>query len=142
MLRSGCRKAVEVVLRRRTNVFRHASHSAPAPIHQPNAPLELDPAFQALLRDVEISLRNQVAESSSGPRELEIFPHTPEGELDFLTSAELDIEDGVGGKETRKSPAAAFGGHRIGAVVLPLELQASIERLVEGTSGLRLPLLS
>ncbi|TFK94959.1 Rsm22-domain-containing protein [Polyporus arcularius HHB13444] len=131
MLRLGSRRTLGVVLRRKTHIVRCSSTSASSS-HHPNAPLELDPAFQALLRDIEMSLRNKDASSSRGPRELEVFPHDPETELDYLTSAELDARDDdmFYEREGRKSPAAAFGSQRIGAVVLPFELQSSIGRMV------------
>ncbi|RPD65034.1 Rsm22-domain-containing protein [Lentinus tigrinus ALCF2SS1-6] len=133
MLRLGCRRTLGVVFRHKTDIVRCSSNSASSS-HHPNAPLELDPAFQALLRDIDISLRNKTQEhtsSSRGPRELEVFPHDPESEADYLSSAELDARDDLlNQKEGRKSPAAAFGSQRIGAVVLPFELQSSIGRMV------------
>lgn len=136
MLRLGCRRTLGIVLRQHADAVRCASNAA-IQSHHPNTPLELDPAFQALLRDVEISLRNKIPDGvlSAGhvPRELEALPQDPETELDYLTSAELDVGDeAVGHKEGRKSPAAAFGSQRIGAVVLPLELQSSIQRMIAG----------
>lgn len=68
-----------------------------------------------------------------GPRELEVFPSDPEFEEEYLSAAELDSQDEVPDtKEKRKSPAALFGSKRFGAVVLPLELQDTITRLVAG----------
>lgn len=132
MLRLGCKRTLAFVLRRHHDVARWSSTSA----HQPNAPLDLDPAFQALLKDVEMSLRNKVksdASGSHGPRELEVYPHDPEAPVDYLSSAELDAQDeGFGHKERRKSPAAHFGSQRIGAVVLPFELESTIGRMVAG----------
>ncbi|PIL31515.1 hypothetical protein GSI_06217 [Ganoderma sinense ZZ0214-1] len=132
MLRLGCRRLSGAVVQRYTELVRHASSSSPH--HHPNAPLELDPAFQTLLRDVEISLRNKMPQGASGlqqPRELEVFPRDSDPDVDYLTSAELDARDeGLSGKETRKSPAAAFGSQRIGAVVLPLDLQSAISQIV------------
>ncbi|KAI0718887.1 Rsm22-domain-containing protein [Cerioporus squamosus] len=133
MLRLGSGRTLGAVLRRKTHIVRCSSTSTSSS-HHPNAPLELDPAFQALLRDIDISLRNKVQEhasSSCGPRELEVFPRDPATELDYLTSAELDARDDMlHEKEGRKSPAAAFGSQRIGAVVIPFELQSSIGRMV------------
>ncbi|OSD06141.1 Rsm22-domain-containing protein [Trametes coccinea BRFM310] len=130
MLRLGCKRTLAFVLRRHHDVARWSSTSA----HQPNAPLDLDPAFQALLKDVGMSLRNKVksdASGSHGPRELEVYPHDPEAPVDYLSSAELDAQDeGFGHKERRKSPAAHFGSQRIGAVVLPFELESTIGRMV------------
>ncbi|KAI0778648.1 mitochondrial small ribosomal subunit Rsm22-domain-containing protein [Trametes elegans] len=135
MLRRSCTRSLAGVLRRQPDVSRWTSTSAPAS-HQPNAPLDLDPAFQALLRDVEISLKGKVKLDSAagGPRELELFPHDPDAAADYLTSAELDAQDeGIGHRERRKSPAALFGSQKIGAVVLPLELQTTIGRMVADT---------
>ncbi|KAI0639869.1 mitochondrial small ribosomal subunit Rsm22-domain-containing protein [Trametes polyzona] len=135
MLRQGCHRTLASVLRRQSDIGLRASSSATS-VHQPNAPLDLDPAFQALLRDVEISLTNKVkhdALESSGPRELEVFPHDPDTAVDYLTPAELDAQDdGLGHRERRKSPAALFGSQRIGAVVLPFEMQSTIGRMVAG----------
>ncbi|KAI9057056.1 hypothetical protein FKP32DRAFT_1598544 [Trametes sanguinea] len=81
-----------------------------------------------------MSLRNKVksdASASHGPRELEVFPHDPDAPVDYLSSAELDAQDeGFGSKERRKSPAAHFGSQRIGAVVLPFELESTIWQMV------------
>ncbi|TBU34443.1 Rsm22-domain-containing protein [Dichomitus squalens] len=132
MLRLGCRRAINTGWRRQAELVRYASGSSPS--HQPNAPLELDPAFQALLRDVEMSLRSKAPHDTSGshgPRELELFPRDPHTTVDYLTSAELDAQDESSNRgEGRKSPAAAFGSQRIGAVVLPFEMQSAISRLV------------
>ncbi len=135
MIRLGCRRSLGVVLRRQVDIIRCSSTSASQSYH-PNAPLELDPAFQALLRDVDISLRTKLHEHASGSRghrELEVFPNDPDAEVDYLTSAELDAQDDMlGQKEGRKSPAAAFGSQRIGAVVLPFELQSTIGKMISG----------
>jgi hypothetical protein len=100
---------------------------------QPNAPLDLDPSFRALLEDVDISLINRKSlENRTQPhRELEVFP--PGLALVNEVDTENDVTDEEGHKE-RKSPAALFGSDRIGAVVLPLELQKSISLLISGRS--------
>lgn len=116
--------------------------TSPLATHQPNAPLDLEPSFRALLSDVDLSLlkhKNRNAASTSaasprGPRELEVFPTDPAAVEDYLTAAELDAHDEeLDSKEARKSPAALFGSRRIGAVVLPLDLQNSISRLIAGS---------
>ena len=138
MLRLGGCTTLGTILRRRNDLLRYSSSSPPT--HHPNAPLDLDPAFQALLRDVDISLSNKYSESSSEihkPRELEVYPHDPDTPKNYLTSAELDARDDIPSrKDSRKSPAAAFGSQRIRAVVLPLELQSSIERMIASESPL------
>lgn len=136
MLRLGCRRTLATALRRQLEVVRYSSSPA-YQTHHPNPPLELDPAFQALLRDVDISLRNKVQEHASGsrlPRELEIFPYDSDAETDYLTYAELEAQDDMSDyKEGRKSPAARFGSQRIGSVILPTELQSAITRMISGT---------
>lgn len=118
---------------------------------EPKSPVPLDPSLQALLNDVDISIARHKAgarrtdispravDSGKTQRELEVFPelaleHT-EGDVGS-PALELDYDDAhedADTAETRKSPAAAFGSKAIGAVVLPLELQNSIVRLIEGT---------
>ena len=53
----------------------------------------------------------------------------PEG---MVEDPETQDPDGPFPRSERKSPAASFGGRRIGCVVLPLELQRSILRLISG----------
>ncbi|KAI0830778.1 Rsm22-domain-containing protein [Trametes gibbosa] len=133
MLRSSCHRALAVILRRQPEVGRWSSTSA-STSHHPNAPLDLDPAFQALLRDVEISLTNKAklaATEFSTPRELEVYPQDPETTVEYLTPSELDVqEDDLDHRENRKSPAARFGSQRTGAIVLPFEMQSTISRMV------------
>ncbi|KAH9897940.1 mitochondrial small ribosomal subunit Rsm22-domain-containing protein [Cubamyces lactineus] len=131
MLRSGCTRTLALVLRRRPDIARWSSNIASSS-HHPNAPLDLDPAFQALLRDVEMSLQKAAnAGPAAGPRELEVSPHDPDATVDYLTSAEIDArDDDIGGRGHKKSPAALFGSQRIGAVVLPHEMQESIQQMV------------
>ncbi|KAF8899156.1 mitochondrial small ribosomal subunit Rsm22-domain-containing protein [Infundibulicybe gibba] len=87
---------------------------------QPNEPLHLDPSLQALLKDIDVSLLGQKEASAKSPRELEILDHS-------LTQEPVENpEENVG----RRSPAARFGSHSIGAVVLPFQLQSSINLLI------------
>lgn len=91
--------------------------------------------MKALLRDVDMSLiRHKVMSPSDlakPPRELEVYPNDPNAEDDYMTPEELDLEEvELDGSSTRKSPAALFGSQRIGAVVLPYELQKTIRNLI------------
>lgn len=65
------------------------------------------------------------------PRELEAVA------IECPEEAE-DAEDFVEGhserSEHRKSPAARFGSKKIGAVVMPTELQKSITALIDGAA--------
>jgi hypothetical protein len=125
--------------RRRSVIVSPFGSSASSGFPQVNPRVELDPALRDLLRDVDMSLGGK-KRRRGGPhpvlkRELEHFP-----ELQQVTSVttsdpgDLDLEaqdeDVVG----RKSPAADFGSQGIGAVVLPLELQNSINLIISGAN--------
>ncbi|THV06574.1 hypothetical protein K435DRAFT_834233 [Dendrothele bispora CBS 962.96] len=93
---------------------------------QPNPPLNLDSGLQALLKDVDLSLNRHIT-SPTPLRELNVVPFDRSNEMS-LTQAE--ISDGDENELERKSPAALFGSQRIGAVILPVELQNAINVLI------------
>jgi hypothetical protein len=97
---------------------------------QPNAPLDLDPGFRALLKDVDISITNHKAQQHC---------HTELQELSAQnTSPDLAIVyEGDDRYKERKSPAALFGSQSIGAVVIPSELEKSITLLISGIVSFR-----
>lgn len=97
---------------------------------QAHRPLDLDPSLETLLKDVDISLKNYKA-TSKPPRELDIVAPNEHEILDPDSLEVLEEEDAVG-RDEKKSPAAAFGSRGIGQVVLPLELQNSINVLING----------
>ena len=72
------------------------------------------------------------------PRELEVYPDDPLADTEYMTPEELDLQEAFDpdSKQHRKSPAAKFGSLRSGQVVLPLELETTITKLIAGTSGL------
>lgn len=109
------------------------STSAAAASTQPNAALDLDPTLKALLQDIDISLTSHKhVVAKRPPRELEpVAIEYPEEAED----AEVFVEDHSERGEHRKSPAARFGSKKIGAVVMPTELQKSITTLIDGLSG-------
>lgn len=88
-----------------------------------NPSLDLDPSLQALLKDVDISLtRHKVSVPSH--RELDIIPSQS---IEESREVEISVqEDSL----ERKSPAAIFGSQRFGSIILPLELQNSINLLI------------
>ena len=101
----------------------------------PNPRLTLDPSLQALLNDIDITLLNHKVQDQAVYKELEVVQEadpSPDYEEDELPSE----------KATRKSPAATFGGKRIGAVILPLELQNAISALIEGTDTINFKVLT
>ena len=139
MLRSRCSRSLVAVLRHRTDAACFSS-SAASSSHQPNAPLDLDPSFNAILKDIEISLlrqksRHATASNSTARshRELEVFPSE---ETPVETGVDVEpyepVFDDLDPRDGRKSPAAAFGSQHIRQVVLPLELHNSIDRLISG----------
>ena len=139
MLRSArCAGLTRALLSRTANI----STTAKAGVHHPNAPLDLDPSLQALLSDVDISLARHKARSSMNeptirPRqELEVFADESAA-VDGAELREEDTEDVESDhQDSRKSPAALFGSQRVGAIVLPLELQNAIIKLIEGAHNL------
>ncbi|EIW87110.1 hypothetical protein CONPUDRAFT_116167 [Coniophora puteana RWD-64-598 SS2] len=108
-----------------------SQRAAPYSTALPKPPLDVDPALQALLRDVDISLHSQKrhdAPARAGPRELEAFGLADAAEREVIDEGD---EEAYERREERKSPAAAFGGHRVGAVVLPAELSDAVTALIE-----------
>jgi hypothetical protein len=93
-----------------------------------NRPLDLDPSFRALLNNEDISLKSY-KRNRPAPRELEVLPS---GEAGLFVEEYIEPEDGEEHYNHRKSPAAEFGSRRIGAVILPVELQNSINALISG----------
>ncbi|KAH9004167.1 Rsm22-domain-containing protein [Lactarius hatsudake] len=84
--------------------------SSPFSTHQPNAPLDIDESFRTILQDIGDSLTAYPTDSEPVDlTHLDDEPHAP-------------IE--------RKSPAALFGSQRLGAVVVPQELQQTISGLI------------
>ncbi|PSS29720.1 hypothetical protein PHLCEN_2v2868 [Hermanssonia centrifuga] len=138
LLRSLSTRSLFSASLRRADIRAISSTSA-AGSNQPNAPVELDPSFQALLKDVDLSILRHKARQLPGAdaqahRELEVFPHDPLRADDYMTSEELDSQEyDEDSKDFRKSPAARFGSQRVGAVILPLELQQTITRLISAS---------
>ncbi|KAJ6541927.1 mitochondrial small ribosomal subunit Rsm22-domain-containing protein [Mycena capillaripes] len=140
MLRATGYRGLRNVLRRPSTASSFGS-SAPT-FSQVNPRVELDPALRDLLRDVDISLGGKKRSRGTHvplKRELEEFPEPLQDTLTSTMSISSTVstselgdfdeplhEDTVG----RKSPAAEFGSYGIGAVVLPLELQNSINLII------------
>jgi len=102
-------------------------------------PLNLDPSLRALLKDVDISLKQAKVETppAIAMRQLEVLDDVPlHREISTDDWAPMDISENRMESEQgeeRKSPAASFGSQRIGMVILPLELQSAINLLIAGT---------
>jgi hypothetical protein len=103
--------------------------------HQPNAPLDLDNSFRAILRGVDNSISEQKLkrhQPSPDIHELSVYPTVSQ-------STELaHLDDERSARAERKSPAAHFGSQRLGAVVIPQELQQSIFALISGEATIAL----
>jgi hypothetical protein len=97
--------------------------------HQPNAPLELDKSFRAVLRDIDNSFSEQkLNRHHSLPDIHELTAYPTDSEATEL--AHQDDEENA--RAPRKSPAAHFGSQRLGAVVIPQELKGTISALISG----------
>ena len=97
----------------------------------PNAPLDLDPTLQTLLRDADMTMAHRFnahypKEEPPSHRHMELI------EEEGVTSTSwIEEEEPSSSRGSRKSPAAEFGSKKIGAVVLPDQLQESVVRLIE-----------
>lgn len=125
---------------------RYISSTIIARSHQPNAPVELDPSYASLLKDTDMSIHRHKARQTipdshrpqvTSLRELEIFPS--DSVDDHLTFEELEDQEAGQSRTEQKSPAAVFGSQRIGAVILPFELNQTITRLISGVHVYRSP---
>jgi hypothetical protein len=103
------------------------SSSSVATTSHPNPPLNLDPSLKAFLKDVDISLAHTRTRPLPPRKELDAIPVEPKLAEDAL--AEEDVQDEY---SQRKSPAAHFGSQQIGAVIIPSELQNSINVMISG----------
>lgn len=97
----------------------------------PNAPLDLDPMFRDLLRNADMTMGHKYnvhhpKEEPPSHRHIEVI------EEEGITSTDW-IEEDLSSRGSRKSPAAEFGSRRVGAVVLPDQLQESVTRLIESS---------
>ncbi|KAL0577279.1 37S ribosomal protein S22 [Marasmius crinis-equi] len=124
----AARKAFNALLARECRQWRSFSLSKPAR-RQPNPSLELDPTLQALLKDVDISLAQHKTSDYLEPRELDILP-LDQGRSEPVMGYSEEEVDWSSESLERKSPAAVFGSTRVGAMVLPIELQNSINILI------------
>ncbi|CAA7264757.1 unnamed protein product [Cyclocybe aegerita] len=115
--------------------FNHVDSSVPKTCPIPHPPLNLDPSLQTLLRDIDISIKSAKKHGQLKHRELEIVTESSTSFSNHLaieewapleTSDELEEVE----REDRKSPAAAFGSNSVGSVILPIELQSSINILL------------
>jgi hypothetical protein len=103
--------------------------SSPFSSHQPNAPLDIDESFRDILQDIGNSAVDQ--KLNAPPRIHELTAYPTDSEPDKLTHLDDEPHTSI----DRKSPAALFGSQRIGAVVIPQELQQTISGLISGENA-------
>lgn len=111
--------------------------SSPFSSHQPNAPLDIDESFRTILQDIGVDQKLNAL-----PHRHELTAYPTDSEPGTLTH----LDDEPHSQMDRKSPAALFGSQKIGAVVIPQELQQTISGLISGENaatliGLRVHLL-
>ncbi|KAJ7070608.1 mitochondrial small ribosomal subunit Rsm22-domain-containing protein [Mycena amicta] len=123
--------------RLRNVLARPFTTSAPATAPQLNLRADLDPALRDLLRDVDISLGSKKRTRVSHPplkKELvEVPGQIYDGSVSNSSIIEADEIEALKAEDpalARKSPAAEFGSYGFGAVVLPFELEKSIDLIV------------
>ena len=133
-MRLAVRNVFNAFLSREHRSFRSFNTSA-ATRRQPNPPLHLDPTLQALLKDVDISLAQHKVSEPPEPRELDVLPTTKPHSESVLDLNLVDEDVDWSESSERKSPAALFGSQRIGAILLPVELQNSINIVINGAHG-------
>ena len=98
---------------------------------RPNPRIDVDPDLQMLMQDVDMALNKHLKREQ---QQLEIIPRE-EKEEEEEKEKEADFEDDGYEPQSnlhRKSPAALFGSQRVGAVVIPQEMQDIIQRLFSG----------
>lgn len=119
--------------------YSYSAFSSSASKNSLRPPLNLDPSLKALLKDVDISLKQAKVEGPPpmATRELEVLDENLpiHHEISMEDWTPLDFsENKIHSEQSveRKSPAALFGSRRIGMVILPLELQSAISLLIAG----------
>nr|GAT61338.1 3-methyl-2-oxobutanoate hydroxymethyltransferase [Mycena chlorophos] len=103
----------------------------------PNLRADLDPALRDLLRDVDITLNTkkrtphpQTHEALKKKRLVEVPPQEYQGTASVVETEETQVADEEDPSQSRRSPAAEFGRTGFGAVVLPFELEKSINLII------------
>lgn len=150
MLRRSSSPLVHQILRIKSRAF--SSQNVSISDSGIRKTVDLDPSYDALMNDVEMSLlKHRKNDSKSQPsaaftgkviKEAEYYPVVPSPSSSLVDSEELQeyfvSEDSEHlhehEKRERKSPAAAFGSKQIGSVILPDELQEAISKVIVRTS--------
>ncbi|KAI0274926.1 mitochondrial small ribosomal subunit Rsm22-domain-containing protein [Gloeopeniophorella convolvens] len=132
MLRARSTASLRTIASFRSSAF--SSCSARPSSHQPNAPLDVDESMQSVFQGLGKMMQEAKAavhQHNPDLHELTVYP-TDADAAEVAPRVEEPDE-----REERKSPAGSFGSQRIGAVVIPQELQDSISELIS-TSDKRL----
>lgn len=113
------------------------------PVEEAQTPVELDPSYLRLWKDVDTSIRRHKKEQSMIPNDAEILDVDPASAASGRMEAEESERAEKDGAELperftniqwkRKSREARIGSDKVGQYVLPFELQRSMERLIGRT---------
>jgi hypothetical protein len=109
-------------------------------VEEARTPVELDPSYLRLWKDVDSSLKWHKRKESVTINDAEVLDVGPGSETSGLMAVEEleradegDVEPServVDIRWKRKSPGARIGSDRVGQYALPFELQRSMERLI------------
>ena len=113
------------------------------PVEEAQPPVELDPSYLRLWKDVDSSIRRHKKKESVILNDAEILDVEPASAASGSMAAEESEGAGEGGAELserfsnipwkRKSREARIGSDKVGQYALPFELQRSMERLIGRT---------
>ena len=111
-----------------------------SPVEEAQAPVELDPSYLHLWKDVESSIKWHHKKEPVIPNDAEILDVEPGTEASGLMAVKKleETEDDVAEPSERvldvrwkrKSPEARIGSDKVGQYALPFELQGAMERLI------------
>ena len=113
------------------------------PVEEAQTPVELDPSYLRLWKDVDSSIRWHKKKESMIPNDAEVLGVEPTSAASgFMAVEELQgAEEGsaelservVNVQWKRKSRSARIGSDKVGQYALPFELQRSMEKLIGRT---------
>jgi len=111
------------------------------PVEEAPTPVELDPSYLRLWKDIDSSLKwhkKQEPVVTSDAEILDFVEPRSEAVAVELKGAEEGgaglSERGLNTRWNRKSPEARIGSDKVGQYALPFELQRSMERLIGRTT--------
>ena len=106
------------------------------PVEEAQTPVELDPSYLRLWKDVDSSLKRHDAQEPVTLNDADILDVEPGTEAPKVEQLNGEEDSGWLSERVmnmgwrRKSPEARIGSDRVGQYALPFELQRSMERLI------------